>query len=550
MAIPTFNIFFGTNDHPVTLFTDPLVRDGTMIPDVSLLLADSIRSFTTPSAVPLLTFSIGSHVEHISEQDLRGVSAELFHLSATKYKNKTSTYPLAGPAYTPDWSGIRRALQDTASTPPTITNIHALADITKPYVAALDAFYKIAIASLLSRGPGSDTSFINIPVPNEHFRRTNVCTVGRFILSLPPLIGMRDFIRIIDHSHTPSVGMTKEEGLLISPKSTTSCWLPVPQTSSSYLATYFIVPSFNHSSLLTDHHRLDLEGKEDPDGREGKLGLPPTPIKSSSSRTPRASSRSSARNPSSTSPSSSFSDHLSTGLIVTVTSEVMQCRATNFMDAYFECVKPETTRSGLRQYYIPSGSGITLPAALAVRFHSHATHHMFVVCFVHSAVSPMSVATPAHSDPAATFGTLSPFAYPFLDNVKAQAESLTAAPIHAENPSTTGQSATRTVAGAIPVIKGVGVARARSEILNTVLSASSAGSRASRPSYNMVHVAAAKNRDEVQSAYGNRYMAESSYDALRITTFPFSGISSFLVKRGQTLFDFETETVSGYSETK
>lgn len=250
------------------------------------------------------------------------------------------TYPLHRPKNARD---LLHSVGEGEERPARICRLEKSSKVHE-YVANLDLFLKIFLADvwgfdgekdeIYKVGPSSETI--------SSLGCADVHSLGLFIIQLPPLIGHRDFIRIVlckDYacSIDPATSILLDE----QPLQEHDLWEPHIGKPTRRTVTYIVVPKGNHVDSPVPHARNE-HGTEE-----------------------------------------SQSKRLN-GIYVTCSVAVKTAydREMNGQN-YFEYVLPSPDKDSTKRFFLPFWTGIVLPISVAVRFSSNDIFSVDVLSFLH-----------------------------------------------------------------------------------------------------------------------------------------------------------------------
>lgn len=283
---------------------------------------------------------------------------------------------LAPPALSRSWNGERRDLSVSSSERPTLTRLRQQHNMCVQ-IENYDITLKLLIAEL-----SSDISF-GFKKPNDNrtsrYAGADVVSAARFVICLPPLLGHRDFIRVI--TENPSLFHVHEpDSFIIGPPANISehvsehvshCraqvpWRPYPGQRTTHMVTYVVIPQ---GDINNTHFHSETDVGDD-GGRELD------------------------------------------GVFMDCTIDIGVGRDCSKNKTFFEYVRPDSPFPQFRQFFLTFHSAVILPASVAVRFKSHPSLHTHILCFVHSYHSDEEVTSAAVFNETAATDDFTPNTHP------------------------------------------------------------------------------------------------------------------------------------------
>lgn len=319
--------WFGTKARPVTTFID---RN-------AVVSSEKSRSSTARS---ILQWS-SKHKQGIFVlgHSFGPVKALPVNEMEKSFAEKLFIGNLSPPSYPPGWTGVTRSLDTLNNASATLYRLRMftgpLSDGIKApfdFLESLDVVIKMSLASY----------FVD-----DDSHTHSVHSLSRFLVTLPVLLGHRDFLRVIvgvkDTANTGSTSVT-QEGCMLS-----SCdeipWQPNYNSLSSYTVTIVVLPSKNQTGSMPSSSGGMNEGTPD------------------------------------------FVDKQAKGIYVILSRDVGQAvsiRSPPREERYFEYVRHNSPNYEHRQFFVALGCGMTFPANMVMRFYSSSECDVQISVFVNN----------------------------------------------------------------------------------------------------------------------------------------------------------------------
>lgn len=305
-------------------------------------------------------------------------------------------------------------------------------------------------------------------------RSNRISTTARFLISLPPLIGMRDFIRIVQiDEKSPEVISSKFTSTLLPVKCTDAEWTPRIGSSSCQLVTYIVLPCEDH------RRRIDsfCSTNEQMQNISGDLC---TSFRCTHRETASGHTECSFREHPDLDKSTKTSEKDDQYGIYAVVSAGVQPLSFEGNHHFYMEMKPARLHESLtRTFFIHCGAALTVSAASLIRFYSNTRTHMNVLAIIQTvSTSGLSAPRSTMDQPRALLhstSTLSSFSTRTMPYERKD-EALRGISVNcmdgrhnfedrASGLSGERGTSNRTVVGVIPTIKGISSSSFRVELM-------------------------------------------------------------------------------------